>query len=60
MDLNDDKNYNTHKIFGMLAVFKLFKPFIERSFNSYRIQEIIIQKIKELNYDVNSLNIMEE
>jgi len=60
MDLNDDENPNTHKIIGMLTVFKFFKPFIERSFNSYRIQENIIQKLTELNNEVNSLNIMEE
>jgi len=60
MDLNDDENPNTHKIMGMLTVFKFFKPFIERSFNSYRIQENIIEKLTELNNEVNSLNIMEE
>ena len=60
MDLNDDNNTNTHKVIGMLTVFKFFKPFIERSFHSYRTQENIIQKLTELNHEVNSLNIMEE
>ena len=57
-DLNEE-NPNTNKIIGMLTVFKFFKPFLEKSFNSYKIQEKIIQKIAELNSEVNYIEALQ-
>ena len=52
--LNDDENNNNY-IIGMLTVFKFFKPFLEKSFNSFRVQEKMIQKLAELNSEVRYL-----
>jgi hypothetical protein len=55
MELND-KNPNINKIIGMLTVFKFFKPFLEKSFNSIKIQEKIVEKMTEINSQVNSMD----
>ena len=51
-----DKNPNINKIIGMLTVFKFFKPFLEKSFSSIRIQNKIIEKISEINTEVNCMD----
>jgi len=43
---------NVDKIIGMLKVFKFFKPFLERCFNSIELQENIMCKISELNSEI--------
>lgn len=35
--LNDDENNNNYFI-GMFTDFKIFKPFLEKWFNSFRVQ----------------------
>jgi len=50
MDLNSNGN---EKIVGMLTVFRFFKPFLEKSINSFRVHEKMIQKLSELNNEVN-------
>ena len=60
-DMNDasnlgDKKLNVDKVIGMLTVFKFFKPFLERCFNSIDIQETIMEKITELNHEVSHMN----
>ena len=47
---------NFNKIVGMLTVFKLFKPFLEKSFNMMKVQDDITEKISELNYKINSID----
>jgi len=45
-------NSNTNQIIGMLTFFRFFKPFLEKNFNSFRVQEKIVQKLSELNNEV--------
>jgi hypothetical protein len=52
IDLNSD-NQSNDKIVGMLTVFRFFKPFLEKSINSFRVHEKMIQKLSELNNEVN-------
>ena len=60
-DINDtsnlnDQNPNINKIIGMLTVFKFFKPFLEKSFSSIKVQEKIFEKIAEINAQVNCMD----
>jgi len=47
-----ENNSNTNQIIGMLTFFRFFKPFLEKNFNSFRVQEKIVQKLSELNNEV--------
>jgi len=48
-EMKDSSQLNVDKIIGMLKVFKFFKPFLEKCFNSIEIQENIMHKISEIN-----------
>ena len=50
--LGEGDKLNVDKIIGMLKVFKFFKPFLERCFNSIELQENIMCKISELNSEI--------
>ena len=52
------KGPNASRVLGMLTVFKFFKPFIESSFHSMNVQERIIQKIAELNSQINCMEVI--
>ena len=57
MDFINDSNLsqdnsNTNQIIGMLTIFRFFKPFLEKNFNSFRVQEKVVQKLSELNNEV--------
>jgi hypothetical protein len=47
-----EENTNTYKIIGMLTFFRFFRPFLEKNFNSFRVQEKVIQKLAEFNNEV--------
>ena len=51
-----ENRVNVDKIVGMLCVFKFFRPFIERCFNSLQCQENIMEKIMEINSEVNYMD----
>ena len=51
-----ENKLNVDKIVGMLCVFKFFRPFIERCFNSIQCQENIMEKIMEINSEVNYMD----
>jgi hypothetical protein len=51
-----ENKLNVDKIVGMLCVFKFFRPFIERCFNSLQCQENIMEKIMEINSEVNYMD----
>lgn len=55
LDLSDN-NPDMNKIIGMLSVFKFFKPFLEKSIDSCKQQERVIQKIGEVNDELNYMN----
>jgi len=48
-EMKDSTQLNVDKIIGMLKVFKFFRPFLEKCFNSIEIQENIMSKISEIN-----------
>jgi len=47
-----EESSNTNKIIGMLTFFRFFRPFLEKNFNSFRVQEKVIQKLAEFNNEV--------
>ena len=51
-----ENKLNVDKIVGMLCVFKFFRPFIERCFSSIQCQENIMEKIMEINSEVNYMD----
>jgi len=51
-----ENKLNVDKIIGMLCVFKFFRPFIERCFSSIQCQENIMEKIMEINSEVNYMD----
>ena len=55
LDLSDN-NPDMNKIIGMLSVFKFFKPFLEKSLDSCKQQERIMEKIGEVNDELNYMN----
>jgi hypothetical protein len=48
-----ENKLNTDKMIGILCVFKYFKPFLERSFNSSHSQENILAKMMDLANDIH-------
>jgi len=48
-----ENKLNTDKMIGILCVFKYFKPFLERSFNSRHSQENILAKMMDLANDIH-------
>ena len=52
----DDDNYYNNKVIGMLTAFKFFKPFLEKNFNSRKIQQKIIEKLSDLNNEIGHMN----
>jgi len=47
-----EENTDTYKIIGMLTFFRFFRPFLEKNFNSIKVQEKVVQKLSELNNEV--------
>ena len=48
----DEDNQNNSKIIGMLTAFKFFRPFLEKNFASFKVQEKIIEKLADLNNEI--------
>ena len=51
-----EQKINFDKIAGMLTIFKFYKPFLERCFNSIHIQENMMSKISDLNSDIYQMD----
>ena len=65
IDFINDTNFsqdssNANIIIGMLTIFRFFMPFLERTFNSLRVQEKIVQKLLELNNEVHYIEALQK
>ena len=47
-----DESPDSYRIIGMLTFFRFFRPFLEKNFNSIRVQEKVVQKLAEVNNEV--------
>jgi len=47
-----EENSDSYRIIGMLTIFRFFRPFLEKNFNSIKVQEKVVQKLSELNNEV--------
>jgi len=55
--LDDDYDIcNNNKVIGMLTAFKFFRPFLEKNFNSCKVQKKVIEKLSDLTNDVGRMN----
>ena len=51
-----EQKINLDKIAGMLTIFKFYKPFLERCFNSIHIQENMMSKMSDLSSDMYQMD----
>lgn len=56
LDLDEGDIQSNYKVIGMLSAFKFFRPFLEKNFNSFKVQNKIIEKLSDLTGEIGRMN----